>query len=312
MKRKLIPLLVLLAFGFLLLKIYQQREVFSLIPWKFNPLSLLIMVILLVLNYLSNIFAWHILMKSFGEKISFFKDFRIWSLSSITRFLPGKIWQYPSRMYMLSQEGVTPVVSGTAMLAEILFNLSFGAVVVLISLMFWQLPEELHIGFFEKMLWLFLVLPFFLIVFTNKAFIQKLIVIIKRLSGKNVTTLKQIHFSFHWVLWIAFSFVIRYLIPGGVLFYLVQAVTPISISQLPFFIGAFSLSWLLGYIAVFAPAGLGVAELSLATVLALIIPFGFASAVAIAFRVVNLLAEMIIVGGLFIVFGKGTKKRSPA
>lgn len=284
-KKKIVSALIIIAFLFLFWKIYQDKHIFTSFDWRFNSSSFVIMIFLLFLNYLSNIVAWHVLLKSLNQKISFKDDFKIWSLSSLTRFIPGKIWQYPERILMLSEAGVSNIISGTAILAEILFNLAFGTLVVLWS----------QINTNYRLIYLVLILPIIFLFITNKFILTKLINVIKKISGKNLTTLEQINFSYKYIPIIIISFLVRFIIPGGVLYYLINVLTPVNISLLPIFVGAFSFSWLIGYISVFAPAGLGVAEITLAEMLSFYLPFSIASTVAISFRVVNLITEAILV-----------------
>lgn len=288
-KKKAVTILVIIAFVFLFSKIYQEKEIFTNFNWRFDITSFVIMVVLLLLNYLSNIVAWHIILKSLHQKISFFEDFRIWALSSLTRFIPGKIWQYPGRIIMLSEAGVSTIVSGTAILAEILFNLTFGALVVLGS----QIDTN------YRLFYLVFILPFIFLLLTNRFFLKRLIVLVKWLSGKNLKTLEQINFSYKYIPLIIISFVVRFVVPGGVLYFLIDALTPVNINLLPVFIGLFSLSWLIGYVSIFAPAGLGVAEITLAGLLSSYMPLSVASSVAVGFRIVNLLAEAILVVFIF-------------
>lgn len=81
-----------------------------------------------------------------------------------------------------------------------------------------------------------------------------------------------------------------------------RLVLPLDFSLLPVFIGMFSLSWLLGYITLLAPAGLGVTEMSLTALLSLYIPFSLAAVLAIAFRVALVGTEImfLLVAFLFV------------
>lgn len=63
--------------------------------------------------YLSNIICWHMLTKSLDMRINLLKNLRIWMLSNFSRLLPGGIWQYPSRVYLLSGEKVTKTKAAT-------------------------------------------------------------------------------------------------------------------------------------------------------------------------------------------------------
>lgn len=298
--RKLIFLVILVSFLFLFEKIYQQRSIIFSVHWKFDAVSLVFMLALQMLNYIFNIIAWHVLSKSTGLNITFIENFRIWAFSSLTRFLPGKIWQYPGRVLLLKEKNVPTAIAGTLVIEEILFNLCFGLLVIYFSLTFWILPPQFSFIHNTRYILLPTFAILFYLVFTNKNVLEKLIILIKKISGKNLKVLKQVSIQPKWLLPIAFVFSVRFIISGEVLFFMTKTVIPIDVSLMPAFIGAFSLSWLFGYIAFFAPAGLGVAEISLALLLSQYMPLGLASIISISFRVANLFAEMLLVFGIFI------------
>lgn len=299
-KRILTSVVLVVACVFLGGKIYEQRQILINFNWQFNFGSLVLMFVFLVMNYLSNLFAWHILMRSFGVKISILNDFRIWAFSNLTRFLPGKIWQYPSRIYLLAENNVPPAVSGTAILAEVVLNLFFGALVAILSFAFSLQTGNISLISQYRYLFIFLLLPIFYFLIINKSILSFLMRLVKKVSGKDLQVLNEIKFSFKWLPALSLAFIVRFIIPGIGLYFLASSLTSLNISYLADFIGAFSLSWLAGYAALFAPAGLGVAEVGMAVLLSLIIPYGFSSIIAVLFRIVNLIAEMIVVGVFFL------------
>ncbi|QQG43505.1 MAG: flippase-like domain-containing protein [Candidatus Daviesbacteria bacterium] len=296
MRKKIIYILIIGAFGFLIKQIFSQWSEITLSTLRFNPFNFILTIILIFLGYLLNIVSWHFLTNGLNLNISFRTNLKAWIFSSVTRFLPGKIWQYPTRVYLLSEEKIPPVAMGTAIAGEVMLNLSLGAVVVLISFLFWQLPAEIStlplITRLKPMLLIFAMLPVLLILFANEKTIQ-LIGKLLSLMGKKMPDLQKIKFKPGWIMLILTIFFIRFWLWGLVLFYLANSVVNVDISLLPTFVGAFSISWLLGYISPFAPAGLGVTELSLATFLAPYLTLPVSSLVAILFRVSTLLTEGI-------------------
>lgn len=295
-KSKLVYLIIVIAFSFLVWNIYKNWTLIASAPWRFDVTSFFLMVIFLFLGYLANIAAWHFLTRALGVEISFWDNFKIWIFSNLTRFLPGKIWQYPSRIYLLTKKKVPVVLSGTATLAEMMFNLSYGAVSVFISLSFWRLPNSLVFIQEQRILLFLLPLPFLFVLFANSKIISAAVLLIKRLTKKDFTVLNKINFSKRWFVPVSLAFFSRFLLPGGALFFLTKSLVAVDSSLFMPFVGAFSLSWLLGYVSIFAPAGLGVAEVSLATILSLYMPFAVASIVVIAFRVLILISELIFLG----------------
>ncbi len=85
-----------------------------------------------------------------------------------------------------------------------------------------------------------------------------------------------------------FLFLLRIVAHGvlGLAFFLfARGLSPIPWSQAPLMISAYVGAWLIGYLAVFVPTGIGVREGALVLLLGPQFPFGLATASAIGFRV---------------------------
>lgn len=61
------------------------------------------------------------------------------------------------------------------------------------------------------------------------------------------------------------------------------------------FVGIYTASWIIGYVTFFAPSGLGVQDVSIAALLSVFVPLPIASAIAILFRIILTLTELLTV-----------------
>lgn len=286
--KKVTIVIVLLSFSFLAWNIISQKDL-ALASFRFSPVNLLLTILLLAVGYLLNMIAWHFLTKSLNIGVPFLTNCRIWIFSSVTRFLPGKVWQYPSRIVLLANEGVAKMDVGAAIVGEIVLNLSLGTLVVLISTIFWHLPENLDQ--YRLLLPVFILSPAVLLLFANDRLIDLSLRIVNKLAPKKIPQFKKVQLARGWIIPVLVTFSARFWLWGLVLFYMTNSLIPVATSLLPVFIGAFSIAWLIGYVAPFAPAGLGVTELSLAAVLAPFISLPIASILAISFRVAVMITE---------------------
>lgn len=311
MKKAFSGLVVLGLLGFLSWNIVQNWHTTTSIEWNLLSINGLLLFLFLFLVYVVNIFSWHMVTRALGANVSFKGNVRIWMLSNLSRLLPGGIWQYPSRIYLLSKEKISKTLGATAVIAEALFTLSVGAAVVFASLAFWQLPEKFVT--YGKALWTLLFVPLLLIILlTNQKVINRAVALIAKVKGKREAVLRDIRIPPVWLPVLITAFLARFLVIGSALFFLTRLVLPLDLSLLPIFIGVFSLSWLLGYITLLAPAGLGVTEVSLTALLSLYIPFSIAAVLAIAFRVALVGTEIIflLVAFLFIKERQAVSSRS--
>lgn len=301
MKKAFSYIIVFFIFSFLVWNIRNNWETISTLEWDLRNTNTLWLLIFLVLVYSVNVVSWHLVIKALKAKVSLKKNLKIWIFSNIARLLPGGIWQYPSRVYLLSKEKISKTLGTTAVIVEVLFTLGVGAAVVFASLAFWQLPEE-YVAYGEA-LWFFLLVPLLLILLlTNQKILNVAVALIARVKGKKEAVLADIRIPPIWFPVLVTAFLARFLVIGSALFFLARLVLPLDLSLLPIFIGVFSLSWLLGYITLLAPAGLGVTEVSLTALLSLYIPFSLAAVLAIAFRIALVGMEIVflLVAFLFI------------
>lgn len=297
MKKIFTYLFIIGAFSFLFWNIIKNWEIISRFHWEFNIPNIILLTVFFLLVYITNIFSWHTVTRSLGIKTSFKRNIQIWMVSNLSRLLPGGVWQYSSRVYLLIKSGAPRGSSVAAVTLEGLLNLSLGAAITMASLYFWELPE--NFTNYRHILWVFLFSPFLIFLLANRkvtGVIAKLLMWFMRRESNNLTAL---NLPLRWILPLSLVFLGKFLVFGGALFFLARSLLPLEMSTLPIFIGVSSFSWLLGYITVFAPAGLGVTEVSLAALLALYMPFPISALLSVAFRLFLFLSEIIFLSIAF-------------
>ena len=97
--------------------------------WGFVALS----VLLVLLDYGLLIQVWRAMIAAWGEggKLTLAAAARIWFVSNLGRYVPGKVWQIATMAVMAQRRGVSPVTSTGASLVVNLANIASGFVVVL-------------------------------------------------------------------------------------------------------------------------------------------------------------------------------------
>lgn len=271
--KKIISIVFVSAiFAFIFITIYKNWQAIIYYPWKFSFQNLLVLLIFLIPVYLVNGMSWYLVNKSLGSNLSYFKCLKILLLGNFGRFIPGGIWQYAGRIFLAKKEGVESKLTTNAIFMETFFTLSLG---ILIS--FWS-------GFFEK-----LQIKNFWIAFILIISLGSIMIFIAR------NRQFKIRFNPSWVPLILLSFSMQFIVDGAILFFLSKNATYIPLESFPLFIGIFAISWIFGFVTIFAPSGLGVQEVTMAALLSNYMPFAVASVVAISFRLSLLLAEVTTV-----------------
>lgn len=287
---------IVVIFYFLLQSVFRNWKEVKEVKWNFGYLEVfLILAIMSTLHFLNSL-SWHFLTKAMDLGIGFGNNMRIWLFPNITRYIPGVIWQYVGRVYLLSKHGVTKARGTFAVLMDAIFTFSIGSLVVLLVVLIFNFP------LYREMEWLIvgvvglsIASPVFV---TNQKLLNLILLFVKKVTKKNYSA----HFSSFRILpVIILSFVnfTQFVLAGLGLFLIAKGIYDLPWDLMPFFVGVYSASWVLGYVSFFAPGGLGVQELSIAGLLSIFMPFSLASLAAILFRLSLTLAEFVITSLVF-------------
>jgi glycosyltransferase involved in cell wall biosynthesis/uncharacterized membrane protein YbhN (UPF0104 family) len=287
---------VFVIFTILLGNIVQNWGIIRESQNKFSLPSVGLLILVVSSLHLLNSCSWHLLTKAMGFKISFVDNLRIWMFPSLGKYVPGKIWQYVGRVYLLSEQGLNKGQGSLVVLLDALFTLSIGAFVSLLTIFTFKLPIMHGL---EWVLFAVILLPVGVtLLFANKRFMDLAMSFLGKITKKKYD-LATYRFSTIWLTVLAFVTFTQFIIAGLSLYFIAASLFDVSFSLMPVFVCAYAASWILGYVSLFAPGGLGVQEISMAGILAIVIPFPVASLTAILFRFALTLAEVIVLGIVF-------------
>lgn len=77
--------------------------------------------------------SWRVLVRALGGRLGFWEAARIWTVSNLGRYLPGKIWSVGAMGIMAQDAGVPPAAAAGAAVLGLLLNLAAGFVVVALA-----------------------------------------------------------------------------------------------------------------------------------------------------------------------------------
>jgi uncharacterized membrane protein YbhN (UPF0104 family) len=239
----------------------------------------------LVILFFLDAYGWHLIMRSLGQAPEATTSMRIWMVSSLTRYLPGGVWGYFSRATMCTQHGIPLVITSLGLYLETMLLMASALAAgfpALLSATGFPIDQRT-----AAVLWLALALLMH----------PKVLAWTRHLPGKPGRLLaaapipNQIHmlglYLYYLVFWAAF---------GGVFLCFVLAIHPLgSASWLP--VGAtICMSFLIGFIAVFFPGGIGVRESAMYLLLLPYMPPAACLLISIASRIWLMVGEGIAVG----------------
>ena len=196
--------------------------------------------------YVLGFSIWTIILHNLGASPKPYMTARAYVCSFLPKYIPGNVAAHGLRTHLAAQAGVPVMVSMKSFVLEAIFALGTAAAVSLPGAVYYR-PEVMD-RFFN---WLVAAVVLVLImVVAAKRFKLKYI------NELGLTTPHRLGAYFK-----VFSlFMVVWFVSGVAHWCLANALSVYSVSNLPKLTVAVSASWALGFISIFAPAGLGVRE----------------------------------------------------
>lgn len=278
----LIPFICIL---FLLLTITSNWQEVLIYFKDFQAIPLIVSFIVLLLIYPESAFAWYTLTRKLGVKIPLKGALYLWVISNTSRYIPGSIWQYVGRVELGQRMGIERKTGIVSVLYETILIAISGFLLSIFALDYWA-----TVGIKPYMIILGISIPFILI---HPAVLRRVFFILAKVSKKEQLILIPLNV---WdYLLILPLFIANFLLNGLALIFLAYAFTgTLEIEKLFLFSGIYALSWMIGYFSIFAPGGIGVAEVVLALLLGMQFPLSLASTIAIIYRFLLIIAELLV------------------
>lgn len=258
--------------GFFVLRARAAAEEL-VIHWQ--PLSwgnLVASLLIVLASYFLVAMLWWFILRRLGGRTTPHQVLRAYFLSGLPRYIPGWVWGYAGRTYLIEQAGVRRKVAVLGSVIEIGLFVGTG---LAIGVFYWlKVPEAIVAAAFI----------FGLVVIG-------IIVLPLNMDRRYRPGLRSIFTS----IVIGLLYIGFWIIYGLSVVILVGAVIPaVGVGQMVTIISGFSLAWLAGFVAVFVPGGLGIREAGIVLVLEPIIGSASAILISILSRVINLVVDALL------------------
>ncbi len=234
---------------------------------------------------------WGILMRSIGTYLPWQEILRGYPLSFLPRYIPGSIWGYLSRSeWLLNRAEMHYIISTYLSIVEIW--VVFSSIGVVLFFRFFQAAS----GFW----WLRLIPLSLLGIFISWWAIRYLLRIPpireRLLTASQADDFPSPRFAYY--LLAVLMYVVMWILYGIVLSATLALLTERDMSLLPGASAYFAISWLVGFLALIIPSGLGVREMVLASLLTASPTYSTANMAAVA-----VIMRFLLVSGEFIWIG---------
>lgn len=301
--RKIIRLIIggvlTAAVSFLVVRsLVLQWDAIRAFDWQIRPWWLVLSALLMWLDFVLLFQLWRIVLRTIsGHELRFSSAYRILTLANLGKYIPGKIWTITGMVYLVGLEGVPAKPALVSSALHQAFTLIPGAVFAtsILGVGIWGSfsPWTVGIGMAVGIVLLYPPLFRWLL---NRGL---------RLFGREPVEFELSFVRAFGLFWLYVAAWILY----GASFWCMNL--GIGFPDSPFWpvSAAYCAAYIVGFVAIFAPGGLGVREGVLSVVLAPYLPTGLAAAVAVVSRFWMTLVELA--GIVPVLFGYG-KRKSPS
>ncbi len=215
--------------------------------------------LLVLISYAVLIATWLATVRAWGERLGPGEGAFIWFVSNLGRYLPGKVWQVGAMGVLAQRAGVSPVAAvGSAVVVSLVHVLVGFAVAGMTG-------RTLLAAAVPTGPWLVIALVVMAVAVVAAPWtLAPLVRLANRLTGRE-TTPPALPPHAIWVA--ALGSFVAWVVFGVAFRILATALLGEVAGDAFAYVAVFTLSYLLGFLALFAPGGIGVRELSMAALL---------------------------------------------
>lgn len=259
-----------------------------------------------LVTYAALIQSWRMLMAGWGSRISFLNATRIWTIANLGRYIPGKIWSVGALVVLAQREGVNGVASAGAALLGTAINIGAGMGVV--SLAGAAVLDVLGPGY-RVTAWV----GSAVFVLGVIALPWLLPALLRFLAARRAGLEPPANALPSSAVWAAVAINIASWLGYGVAFAIFcHALLPDISGALPAFVAIWTASYLVGYLFLVAPGGIGMRETALvAAMLALGVATSAEAAVLAAASRIWLIVLEVLPGFISLALAPAARPRAP-
>lgn len=257
--------------------------------------------LMLVASTLFYIFIQYTIYRGMGVRLTFRQVFSIVAPAQLGKYVPGKVL-LPGSYYLLSRQAGVDVreIGSSFLISTALWIVS----AVLCSLSaFWALSPDLRLGA--------LLLLLLMLVSIHPRVLSLMFRILAwalRKLGRGVTADRlgeALSLPYHFYLRTLSLYLVAWALVGVVVFMLIAALQPVEMTAFPNSLAAVAIGTVGGFVALFAPGGLGIREGLGAVILAPVTTAELALFVLVLLRLMTVAVDLGF-GGLGLLLGRKT------
>ena len=297
-----LPVIILALFLYQVKKNWADLTAYT---FQWNPWLLALAFLGFMLQELSYGLIWRAILARLDSHLGLRVCLRIYLASEFVRYIPGNVWHVLTRILWVGKYGVSRPVAFASMAIELITKLAAGMLVFSMSLLFWQdygKVGSLLRGSLLDILGVAGIIALF-IGLHPRVLNGVLNWALRRMKREPI----QLTLRYSDILFITLAWCASWIVAGSAFYVLLLALWPgAPLVAWPICIGIYAIAWDIGFVSFITPSGLGVREAAIVGLFALALPLpaGLASIMALLSRLVSTLAEVVCVSIAYLSGGK--------
>ena len=277
-----VPLILAFFIGRLIHGSWQQvREE----PWQLDPALLALSFVCAAAWYLVRPLGWCALIAGFGHRLPYWEIYRVYRKSELSRYVPGGIWQFASRVYLTRRYGV----AAPTCLAATILDMVLAALASVVPATWLAGSATTALGTWQQT-----ALLGFPLLASGIVYPRALNAWMGRIARKLGQPYQPLEIGAGRMIGIWALYVATWILLAFAMACFTRSLLPsVGARELAFVAGCYALAWLAALLTMVAPAGMGVREGILGLLLAQVIAAGTAMTLAVAMRLWIVLMELI-------------------
>ena len=215
--------------------------------------SIAVSSVIVLATYAMLVQIWRVLMAGAGARLGFWKAAEIWSISNLWRYVPGKLWSIGAMSLMAHRAQVPAEAAASASILGVVLNIMAG--VALSMLLAWRWLGQQGAG--AQAAAIAVLLVGIASLFALPYVLPRLSAIVARLLGRDVALRPPPR----WALVLAVAGnILSWALYGFAFMWFTRGVLGVSAGATWQYVAVFTASYVIGYIILIAPGGLGPRE----------------------------------------------------
>jgi glycosyltransferase 2 family protein len=247
-------------------------------------------IFVMMIGFLMETYIWQICMNHYlTKKLAFWESITFVNISNLFKYIPGRFWAYTVQISLMSKKNIAKslvlYVNFVCLLCVTMVSTIYGLYYLLFYLkVFPMLISILLFGL--------LILVDLAFIMWNTRVINWLIIIINTFFKREI---QPINIEKWLILYIQFLYLIAWIPPGISAYFLAKGIgLDVAFTDVFAFVSSMSVSWIIGYIAIFTPGGLGVREGIMFLMLKQFSNVNTALILPIAMRLIYIFMELLL------------------